>query len=204
MFIIIDSKHSLDKFSKDTAQHTKMPATRLRSAIAKGQNCVDIAILTNQLTPAPVIAPSAAIDSLYDWLKTQAAAGALLDNTREVKASDVLSALPPKAHVFQQQHGTEDTSGDALKACEQKINMWKSQVSSNILDAQQVDDMSDVPADAHESTAEALSDDARELANHPLLKEALVTLEQQGLVDVAEIMGSIVRNSLEYDLLKSR
>ena len=45
--------------------------------------------------------------------------------------------------------------------------MWKSQVSSNILDAQQVDDMSDVPADAHESTAEALSDDARELANHP-------------------------------------
>merc|ERR1712157_674438 len=58
VFIIIDSKHSLDQFSKDTAQHTKMPATRLRSAIAKGQNCADIAILTNQLTPAPVIAPS--------------------------------------------------------------------------------------------------------------------------------------------------
>ncbi len=204
MFIIIDSKHSLDQFSKDTAQHTKMPATRLRSAIAKGQNCADIAILTNQLTPAPVIAPSAAIDGLYNWLKIQAKAGALLDDTHEVRASDVLAALPPKAHVFQQKHSDEDAPNDALKACEQKINMWKSQVSSNILDAQQVDDMSDVPADAHESTAEALSDDARELANHPLLKEALVTLEQQGLVDVAEIMGSIVRNSLEYDVLTSR
>lgn len=204
MFIIIDSKHTLNQFSKDTAQHTKMPATRLRSAIAKGQNCADIAILTNQLTPAPVIAPSAAIDGLYNWLKTQAEAGALLDRTGEVSASDVLSALPPKAHVFRQKHSDEDAPNDALKACEQKINMWKSQVSSNILDAQQVDDMSDVPFDAHESTAEALGEDARELTNHPLLKEALVALEQQGMADVAEIMGSIVRNGLEYDVLKSR
>ncbi|MEC9319471.1 MAG: hypothetical protein VYD08_06265 [Pseudomonadota bacterium] len=204
VFIIIDSKHTLNQFSKDTAQHTKMPATRLRSAIAKGQNCADIAILTNQLTPAPVIAPSAAIDGLYNWLKTQAEAGALLDSTGEVSASDVLSALPPKAHVFRQKHSDEDAPNDALKACEQKINMWKSQVSSNILDAQQVDDMSDVPFDAHESTAEALGEDARALTNHPLLKEALVALEQQGMADVAEIMGSIVRNGLEYDVLKSR
>tara|TARA_Y100000310_G_scaffold342027_1_gene443404 strand:+ start:4197 stop:4364 length:168 start_codon:yes stop_codon:yes gene_type:complete len=35
VFIIIDSKNSLDQFSSDTATHTKMPATRLRSAIAK-------------------------------------------------------------------------------------------------------------------------------------------------------------------------
>ena len=78
-----------------------------------------------------MIAPSAAIDGLYNWLKIQAKAGALLDDTHEVRASDVLAALP-KAHVFQQQHGTEDTSDDALKAYEQNQHVEITSVIKHI------------------------------------------------------------------------
>lgn len=78
MKIIIDSKDSLHAFATRVAPHTKMPVTRLKTAIAKGFSCTHIAALEaalesnkahSQVTDAQ--ATTATVSALPDDVVTQ-------------------------------------------------------------------------------------------------------------------------------------
>lgn len=204
VFIIIDSKNSLDQFSSDTATHTKMPATRLRSAIAKGQNCTDIAVLVNKLTPAPVIKPSVEIDALYAWLQDNVDGDSQIhfDNDGEVFSGDVLAALPERKDIFASDRKVVgDTPKSTLSLRKRDVEMWRENVESAILSAQEVESMSEVPFDAYEATANELCNDATRIASHDQLASALAILEDNGLADISALVGSIARNGMEYKAL---
>jgi hypothetical protein len=51
MHILIDSKETLDRFAEKTAKFTKIPKSRLKSAIAKGQGFDHILPLEESLRP---------------------------------------------------------------------------------------------------------------------------------------------------------
>jgi hypothetical protein len=95
MYIVIDSKKSLDDFVQKTAKFTKIPPTRLKSSISKGYGFEHITVFEKQLTPASILTPSPELDALYDWINDGMGGSIFFDNEGAVGCTEVHEILPP-------------------------------------------------------------------------------------------------------------
>jgi hypothetical protein len=127
MQIIIDSPAALDKFAANTEQHTKIPKTRLKSAIAKGAGFSHVKALETALkpaasSPAPHVPPLPyAMQQLKSWLDDNVDMGTDIhfDNDGEITSEEVATAW--EQWVSKQ---PVNTSSSELPYAIQQLKLW--------------------------------------------------------------------------------
>jgi hypothetical protein len=197
MQIIIDSPAALDKFAANTEQHTKIPKTRLKSAIAKGAGFSHIKALETALkpaasSPAPHVPPLPyAMQQLKSWLDDNVDMGTDIhfDNDGEITSEEVVTAweswLSPRANAdnYRLDTSPEKMKEDIIKSSE-----------SGALDII-----------AHDECEEELINNAKKLAavDSDTLQAALQLLANNGFEEAALTLHELAGSGLKLNLLNA-
>jgi hypothetical protein len=185
MYIVIDSQTSLDEFVQKTAQFTKIPATRLKSAISKGYGVEHISVFEKQLTPASILTPSPALDALYDWINDGMGGSIHFDNEGHIGCEEVYSILPPYP-------GTGQTTPEQIYAHNQFLKA-SNNLQALVCERADVIDTDDLDMDHFEQSEDTLTDIAKRMGAKPPqdVLDAINALEVAGMHDMASELSEL-------------
>lgn len=202
MHILIQDPASLDAFVKRVAPHTKLPATRLKSAIAKAFSFSHIggfeSALTAPCSPADPHAPGRVdaadwdvLQELRDWLSDNVDGGSAIcfDNDGHVESEQVLYAL--------------NRMMNSVKLCTIAPSRPAAvDIAQECLTRFEVDDEDALTIEHFEQSEDALCSRVVDLTSATQLHQALHLLRTSGFTDVCSMIEDLSLLSQCHEYLK--
>jgi hypothetical protein len=213
MNIILDSKEALDQFAEQTSKFTKIPKSRIKSAIAKGQGYNHITAFEAVLSPASVLTPSVALSALYDWLDDGQGGSIYFDNSDdgEIFCEQVIEALPhyPNTPTQSTCAAVETASPDILSDEDMRLvatalHAFHADVAASVCEMAEVGSLDELEMTHFEQGEDNLTDNASELGSQPVedVIQAMMVLNRAGLTNMAMSLRALHVGGATYDVLR--
>jgi hypothetical protein len=208
MNIVIDSAESLTQFTKKTARFTKIPASKLKSAIALGQGYMHISALNKALTPAPFVnSDKPEILALRLWLMDNMDGGSDIhfDNEGKIDSEAVYDALFPSSNTnTTEEPVSEELNSDEDNLQQRFVPLKDDEILDDIMRINGLSTPEGVNMDVFEMAEDAITENVSQIGQMPSedISEACALLASNGKTTLAHYLLQLANSGKHYRYLK--